>query len=444
MPGFYLPTDEEFDPHTDDFFLHCLAKERRYQHFDLPLSDEARGQQIDFSSEAEPHRFLPLLGYTDITRKFVRDAKGNRQEKIKERPIRFAAHGNAAYLQAYADHLGPIYEAALLEDGTSDCVLAYRRGGGTNIHHAKSFFDEISQRGNCSVFALDISGFFDCLNHDHLKHEVSRLVGADRLSGHDWTVFNNVTRYSWVESDDLDKLLGKKRKRQGRVCTPDQFKAHVRGRKAGLVRTHDLDFGIPQGTPVSGLYANIYLRTFDLEILRLVSSYGGSYRRYSDDIAIVLPQGAKQDHVVGVIEKFISDFSLALSTEKTETADYRGGVLVGNRPIQYLGFTFDGHQTLIRASSLDAYRSKMKHGIHAKLVAAKQKGVPSFEVFKRETLSRYTNKGKRRNFIQYAYKSADVLNAPEIRHQVREHIKWFNDAWDREVVKVYGGLVTNA
>ncbi len=443
MPGFYLPTDEEFDPQTDDFILHCLAKERRYQHFDLPLSDEARSQQIDFSSEVAPHRFLPLLGYTDITRKFVRDANGNRRAKIKKRPIRFAAHENAAYLQAYADHLGPIYEAALLEDGTSESVLAYRPGAGTNIHHAKSLFDEISQRQNCSVFALDISGFFDCLNHEHLKCEVSRLVGVDRLTGHDWTVFHNVTRYSWVESDDLDTVLGKKRKRQGRVCTPDQFKSHVRGRKSGLVRKHEFDFGIPQGTPVSGLYANIYLRTFDQEILRLVTSVGGSYRRYSDDIAVTLPLGAKQDHVVGLIEKFIADFALALATDKTETADFNDGSLIGDKPIQYLGFTFDGERTLIRPSSMDAYRSKMKHGIHAKLVAAKQQGIPSFKVFKRELLSRYTHKGKRRNFIQYAYKAADVFDASEIRHQVRNHIEWFNNAWDREVVKVYGGLVVS-
>ena len=86
----------------------------------------------------------------------------------------------------------------------------------------------------------------------------------------------------------------------------------------------------------------------------------------------------------------------------------------------------------------------MKHGIHAKLVAAKQQGIPSFKVFKRELLSRYTHKGMRRNFIQYAYKSADIFDAPEIRHQVRNHIKWFNKAWDREVVKVYGGLVISA
>ncbi|MEM6900360.1 MAG: hypothetical protein AAF583_11365 [Pseudomonadota bacterium] len=127
MPGFYQPTEEEFDPHTDAFILHCLAKERQYQHFDLPLSDEARNQQFDPSSEVAPHRFLPLLGYTDITRKFVRDDSGNRHEKIKMRPIRFAAHEDAAYLQAYADHLGPIYEAALVKDGTSGSVLAYRR-----------------------------------------------------------------------------------------------------------------------------------------------------------------------------------------------------------------------------------------------------------------------------------------------------------------------------
>jgi len=440
MPGFYLPSENEFDPSTDDFVPLAMSKERKYKHFDLPLAD--RKMTFDFSREDEPHRFLPLLGFTDVVRKYVRNTSGDREIKVKSRPIRFAGHADAAYLQAYAEHLNGFYERVLARDGTSGSVLAYRRGGGTNIHHAKAVFDEIRSRGNCTVFAMDISGFFDSLEHIMLRDEVAGLLGVTRLDGHHATVWKNVTRYSWVETDDLDGLLGRKRNGHGRVCSTADFAEQVRGRKNGLIRTHDETFGIPQGTPVSGLYANIYLRTFDREMMIWCSRLGGSYRRYSDDIALILPLGADKQHVVAAVEKILADFGLAMSVDKTDTADFQRGLLVSPTPIQYLGFTFDGRKTLIRPSSLDAYLAKMRRGIHAKMIAAKAQNIPSSEVFKRESLARYTHLGKRRNFLRYAYKAADIMGCPEIRQQVSRHVTWFNRVWEREAVRVFGGLVT--
>lgn len=169
-----------------------------------------------------------------------------------------------------------------------------------------------------------------------------------------------------------------------------------------------------------------------------VSRLGGSYRRYSDDIAVILPLDAKVRHVVTVVKEMLADFGLAMSVDKTDTADFKGGILSSSTPIQYLGFTFDGRKTLIRASSIDAYRGKMRRGIHAKLIAAKGKGIQATEVFKRESLARYTHLGKRRNFLQYAYKAADVMACPEIRQQVSRHVTWFNRAWEREIKRVYG------
>lgn len=76
MPGFYLPSENEFDPSTDDFVLPVMSKERKYKHFDLPLRESERDQVIDFARENEPHRFLPLLGFTDEARRYVRKASG--------------------------------------------------------------------------------------------------------------------------------------------------------------------------------------------------------------------------------------------------------------------------------------------------------------------------------------------------------------------------------
>lgn len=442
MSGFYLPSENDFDPSRDAFIHPSVSKERHYKHFDLPLSEARRSQSIDFEHEDRPHRFRPMLGFTDVTRRVGRNAdKTICRKEPKKRPIRFVGHADAAYLEGYTAHLSLAYERALAVDGTVGTVLAYRRGGGTNIHHAKDLFDEIRSRGDCSVFAMDISKFFDCLDHLLLRNEIASLIGATRLDGHHGTVWKNVTRYSWVETNDLDALLGRKRNGRGRVCSLKDFVEHVRGRKAGLIRTHDQAFGIPQGTPVSGLYANIYMRSFDRQMVAACIQLGGSYRRYSDDIAVVLPLGAKAHHVVSMVEEMLADHALAMSEDKTETADFRDSRLISKRPIQYLGFTFDGEKTLIRPSSLDAYRAKMEDGIHAKVIAASQKDVPSFEIYKREALSRYTHLGKRRNFIQYAYRAADIMSAPGIRQQVKPHMTWFDRTWNREIEKVYGSTV---
>lgn len=455
MLGFYLPSENDFNPSTDDFILRSISKERQYKHFDLPLRERDRELEIDFSQETKAHRFLPLLGFTDLARRYVRkkdddgnwkkDANGDFEKKVveKPRPIRFAGHKDAAYLQAYATHLNDFYERALAKDGTAGTVLAYRKGGGTNIHHAKSLFDEIVDRGNCVVIAMDISGFFDNLNHLLLRDEVADLLDASRLDGHHGTVWENVTRYSWVETVDLDERLGRHRKSRGRVCTPPDFVKHVQGRKNGLIRKHDKPFGIPQGTPVSGLYANIYLRTFDREMVEWCEQRGGSYRRYSDDIAVVLPLGNAAADIVAAVEKMLAKFKLKMSVKKTETANFQAGILASAKAIQYLGFTFNGTNTLIRPSSLDAYLGKMRRGIHAKLVAAKAKDIPSFEVYQRELRSRYTHAGKRRNFIRYAHKAADIMDSPEIKQQVKRNVTWFDRAWESEVAKVYGGLVTS-
>ena len=108
MPGFYLPSENEYDPFTDDFVPPALSKERKYKHFDLPLVD--RELTFDFSREDEPHRFLPLLGFTELARRYFRVKDGNgvwkrddngsfvREGRLKTRPIRFAGHEDAAYL----------------------------------------------------------------------------------------------------------------------------------------------------------------------------------------------------------------------------------------------------------------------------------------------------------------------------------------------------------
>jgi Reverse transcriptase (RNA-dependent DNA polymerase). len=48
--------------------------------------------------------------------------------------------------------------------------------------------------------------------------------------------------------------------------------------------------GIPQGTSISAVLANVYMIDFDKKVCALLKNLGGMYRRYSDDFIIVIPK----------------------------------------------------------------------------------------------------------------------------------------------------------
>lgn len=45
--------------------------------------------------------------------------------------------------------------------------------------------------------------------------------------------------------------------------------------------------GIPQGTTISDVIANMYMIDFDILMKKFATKYGGYYKRYSDDILYI-------------------------------------------------------------------------------------------------------------------------------------------------------------
>lgn len=425
--------DDDFDPIIDDF----VSKERKYLHFDLPLSEADRtGFQIS-PSEIETHSFWPLIGYVSEERKVKKDKKGNLQFSVKQRPIKFGSHRDAAVLEYYTGLLSKDFENLIAANGSAPSVLAYRSGVGNNINHSKALFDEIRRRGDCIAIALDIEGFFNNIRHDVLYRSLQTVCGVGRLSKSDFKIFERMTRFEWVESHAVKQCLGKKYGRFGRICRSDEFRRLVR--KANLVQQNPNEFGIPQGTPLSGLYANISLMEFDRQIIEFVKMLNGSYRRYSDDLAIVVPAGSDFSQIIDTVRSKLYQIGLDISTKKTEVSHFQmtGGQQKADKPFQYLGFTFDGRRVLIRQSSLNRYYSKMNRGVSAKVRAAKKQSIPSNEIFMRELFRKFTHFGRNRNFPRYAYRACKVHGAPEIREQLRSHMTIFKDTVRRAIIKIY-------
>lgn len=430
----YAP-DDEFDPRIDDF----VSKERKYVHFDLALSQAERDTFEPSVGDILQNSYWPLIGYVSQERRAKKDSAGNLVFSEKDRPIKFGSHRDAAIFEHYAKSLSIDYEDALGGRNLARSVLAYRSGIGNNINHSRSLFAEIMYRKNCIAIAMDISGFFDNIQHGILYKQILRVRNVERLGDVDFHIFKRMTKFEWVESTDLKKRLGANYGRAGRICYSREFRRLVRGKKPSLIHKNQNDFGIPQGTSLSGLYANISLFEFDELMSSYLSEINGSYRRYSDDLAFLVPQETDLENFLKSVTDALKEIGLAVSQHKTDISRFQahGSVLKADKPFQYLGFTFDGQRTLIRQSSLSNYYSKMAIGIRAKIRAAKKQGIPADEIYMRELYRKYTHFGQIRNFPRYAYRASNVHDAPEIRAQLRNHMEIFKKCVRNTIASIY-------
>lgn len=426
-----------YDPNTDDF----PTKKRNYIHFDLKLTDSQRGnlrlQDIDLAS----YRFWPLLGFTIKNRRKVFGDKGEEMGfKVKPRDIKFGSHYDAAILELYGRQLSDLYEAELSQLEISECVLAYRSDIGDNIIQSKGFFDLISNNPNCIVAAFDISKFFDRIDHKILKNSLKQIMGTDSLPDADYNIFKNLTRYSWVDKDRLtERLKDLKQRPFGRICSPKIFEQKIRKPNPKIIEKNMNEFGIPQGSPISGLYANISLLNFDVAVNNYMKSIGGFYRRYSDDIAIYLPEGQSFCEAEAFIRNELTDRKLDINDSKTDVSSFNAesGEISCDKPFQYLGFIYDGKRVLIRTSSIQRYYKKMRKGVFGKVSAARKQNIPVSEIYLRELYKKYTHYGKKRNFPRYAYRASEIFESPEIKQQISTHMGHFRRNISEAVKKYY-------
>lgn len=416
-------SEERFDPQADDF----QPKIRSYLHFDSVPDPAIIAELVRDPSRVASHSFFPFLGFSAEERRYKRIGRRVTIE-VKTRDIRYASHLDSAIYEYYASLISSDYENFLSEHKLSESVLAYRAGIGSNIDHAENLFREIKKRGNCVCIALDISKFFDNLDHRHLKRSWSFIVGKTRLPLDHFKVFESLTNYSWVSKEALQKRLGRKLRPVAgrRICTIAEFRERVRGQKPSIINKNN-GRGIPQGSSLSGLLANIYLFEVDRILNQRCVSIGASYRRYSDDIAIIAPFDLDQNELLEFIRSTFENVGLSLNTKKTEISRFTASPdgQQADRRFQYLGFTFDGRKKLIRDSSLNRYYKKMTRSIRSAKIAAEKKKIPLDKVFLRRHYKTYTHKGQGRNFVRYAFRAARKMESRDIRRQLRNHTRIF-------------------
>ncbi len=489
---------------------------KRYPHIGTPISlgDISRVVKIVQNPDyIRQHAFFPFVHRRSTKRKFRRftdsngKRSGGRKKTLKQREIYYANHLDSVVYSYYAYLLNREYEDILKSSAIDDCITAYRRIP-TNPSDPKSrnkcsvdFAGEIfsyilkSEHRVLAVLTFDISAFFDTLNHDILKKQWRRVMNSGKCLPPDhYAVYKNITRFSYVEEKQLfrhfaKKIIVEKPNGSHRKIACKRIK-YLRNKNAiafcersdiaelrenGLILSNKRDrktrdnptrsMGIPQGSPISAVLANIYMLDFDKRIHAYLSSRDGVYRRYSDDMVAICPTDQMSD-IIAFFKACICDVKLELQDSKTQVfvfekqasgsartcyaLDLNTNSLSATSNLEYLGFQFDGSSVLLKNASLSSFYRRMKRAIHiGKYLSRHNRTKTKGELFKSRLYKKFTYKGASRrrvyrrvrgetkkwvkshkydwgNFVTYASFASQHLPNNKIKGQLKNHWKIFH------------------
>lgn len=237
------------------------------------------------SAKVAAHKWSPLIHYVKSEKRYkVKE----RKTVAKARPIMFASHRDSCILSKYSAELVRLLDDWYAANGLDDTVIAYRSLGKSNYHFARRVEDFVRAHPSLTVMCFDVTGFFDNLDHKRLKERLKWALGCDELAADWFAVFRTVTRYHYIDleqikkHDDLAKRL-RERKRHPLATVADLKALGV------PIEKNPKTVGIPQGTPISASLSNLYMTRFDAEMEAEAAKRGALYQRYSDDILVACP-----------------------------------------------------------------------------------------------------------------------------------------------------------
>ena len=272
----------------------------------------------------------------------------------------FASHRDACILGKYnfdlVNKLDEHYRKAQL----SDHVIAYRRLGRSNYDFCATAYRSAQQCQSCVVLCFDITGFFDNLNHGILKSRLKSLLGVCELSSDWYAVFrqcHSVQHSRAQGASSASRIFKANEGTESRPFATDEPSFA----QAGIpIATNPNKFGIPQGTPISSAFSNLYMLEVDANMADACRKIGAFYQRYSDDILIICGPDREAEIIAG-LKAAIGAHKLEIKDEKTERALFGPA---SAEIFQYLGFNVSrAGACSIRPTSLARQWRKAKRAI---------------------------------------------------------------------------------
>ena len=217
----------------------------------------------------------------------------------KLRPLGISTLRDRVCMTAAMLVLEPIFEADLPKE-----QYAYRPG-----RNAQQAAEEVKDRlfyGQTDVVDADLADYFGSIPHAELMLSLARRIVDKR-------VLHLIKMWLECAVEETDK----------------------QGRKKRTTEAKDKHRGIPQGSPISPLLSNLYMRRFVLawKKLGLERSLGSRIVTYADDLVILCKNG-KAEEALQQMRMIMGKLKLTVNEEKTRLCKIPEG------EFDFLGFTY--------------------------------------------------------------------------------------------------------
>ena len=242
--------------------------------------------------------------------------------------------------QAITQQLVPIYEP-LFTDGS----YGYRPN--RDAKGAILKVKEYAELGYTYAVVLDLSKYFDTINHEILINLLRKNVKDER-------VVQLIKRY--LKSGVMENGV--------------------------VIETEE---GSPQGGNLSPLLANIYLNEFDWEFLKR----GVPCIRYADDIVLLAKSKRASERLLESSTRYLEEkLKLTVNREKSRTVS-----VFAIRNFKFLGFALgrnrSGIYVRVHAKSWEKFKSKLKELSSRKLCQSIKPSLERIKVYARGWLNYY-------------------------------------------------------
>ena len=242
--------------------------------------------------------------------------------------------------QAIAQQLMPIYEPLFIE-------TSYGYRPNKSAKDAIQKVKEYAEQGYTFAITLDLSKYFDTLNHEKLINLLRKEVKDER-------VIQLIKRY--LKSGVMEN---------------------------GVVM--ETEEGSPQGGNLSPLLANVYLNEFDQEFTKR----GVPCIRYADDIVLLAKSKRASERLLESSTKYLEEtLKLTVNREKSRTVS-----VFAIRNFKFLGFALgrngSGIYVRVHPKSWKKFKSKLKELSSRRSVQSIKPSLGKIKVYARGWLNYY-------------------------------------------------------